>query len=215
MTIFYDENRQIAEAVEVPCACGCGQMVKTVFTNGKPVLYRNGHIHVKGGQVARGTKKVCPQCNVEFTITKNPKAIYCSRACYWKARGVPWSPTYLGRWIGDKKESLDWPICRSASLQRKHLLKRRQSCDKCGWNAYPNLLELHHVDEDRTNGRFGNLQLLCPNCHEIHHYLKGTGRFDKDRYSRTKEIREKMGLTRTPRLGTYARLAAEEDTLSN
>jgi len=52
---------------------------------------------------------------------------------------------------------------------KKHLVKTRGSaCELCGldaWRNQPILLELHHIDGDRTNNQESNLELLCPNCH--------------------------------------------------
>ena len=45
-------------------------------------------------------------------------------------------------------------------------------CSICGWNGtlegneFSNC-ELHHIDGNRWNHRFENLQLLCPNCHSM------------------------------------------------
>ena len=33
------------------------------------------------------------------------------------------------------------------------------------WNGLPIPLELHHIDGNRNNHKFENLQLLCLNCH--------------------------------------------------
>lgn len=38
-------------------------------------------------------------------------------------------------------------------------------CEIKEWNNKPLIMELHHVDGDRTNHRKENLELLCPNCH--------------------------------------------------
>ncbi len=42
-------------------------------------------------------------------------------------------------------------------------------CRDCGlgpvWNGKPIVLQLEHVDGDRTNNELQNLCILCPNCH--------------------------------------------------
>lgn len=42
-------------------------------------------------------------------------------------------------------------------------------CEECGvgeeWNGSPLMLQLEHVDGDRTHNRIENLKILCPNCH--------------------------------------------------
>lgn len=45
---------------------------------------------------------------------------------------------------------------------------KEQKCESCmldKWLDKPISLELHHVDGDRFNNEFDNLQILCPNCH--------------------------------------------------
>lgn len=47
---------------------------------------------------------------------------------------------------------------------------RKKKCENCGiteWMGKPAPLELHHIDGDRFNNDFSNLQILCPNCHSL------------------------------------------------
>ena len=44
-----------------------------------------------------------------------------------------------------------------------HLLETIGKCERCGYNAYQEILELHHIDRDRKNNERDNLLLLCPN----------------------------------------------------
>jgi len=50
----------------------------------------------------------------------------------------------------------------------KHNIKKNK-CEKCEndtkWNNMNLVLQLHHIDGDRTNNTLRNLQILCPNCH--------------------------------------------------
>lgn len=39
-------------------------------------------------------------------------------------------------------------------------------CSICGWDDDPRILEVHHIDGDRTNNCLSNLTILCPNCHK-------------------------------------------------
>ena len=51
----------------------------------------------------------------------------------------------------------------------KENIKERK-CECCGnteWMGLPIVLELHHIDGNRTNNKLENLQLLCPNCHSV------------------------------------------------
>lgn len=48
----------------------------------------------------------------------------------------------------------------------------------CGWKEDKDILEVHHVDENRSNNELDNLRILCPICHRkitSHKYI-----FNKD-----------------------------------
>lgn len=40
------------------------------------------------------------------------------------------------------------------------------SCKVCGWNEDEDVLEVHHIDENRKNNALENLIILCPICHK-------------------------------------------------
>lgn len=48
-------------------------------------------------------------------------------------------------------------------------------CNRCGYNEYIGILRVHHRDRNRSNSSLENLEILCPNCHEIDHYLQKDG----------------------------------------
>ena len=54
---------------------------------------------------------------------------------------------------------------------------RKPFCDICGWDKATEVLEVHHIDIDRSNNSDDNLQLLCPTCHTYLHFLSHTGKF--------------------------------------
>lgn len=63
----------------------------------------------------------------------------------------------------------DWSSYTRVSSVKSHLIKERgHQCQKCQgieWNNEPIPLEVHHIDSDRTNNDYSNLELNCPNCH--------------------------------------------------
>ena len=65
----------------------------------------------------------------------------------------------------------DWSDYSRASALKPHLIAERgHRCEECWhtlWLGLPIMLEVHHVDGDRTNNECSNLQLLCPNCHAL------------------------------------------------
>lgn len=76
-------------------------------------------------------------------------------------------------WTGqswNKNQQLkDWSKYSRASNVKKHLINlRTHKCEKCSltsWLEADIVLEVHHIDGDRTNNELNNLQLLCCNCH--------------------------------------------------
>lgn len=38
-------------------------------------------------------------------------------------------------------------------------------CSVCGYKEEEDILQIHHIDEDRSNNNLDNLIVLCPNCH--------------------------------------------------
>ena len=76
-------------------------------------------------------------------------------------------------------------IARStSSLKRKVLAENicEYKCSICGntgfWNDKPLILQLHHIDGDRTNNSPENLTFLCPNCHSQTDSFAGKNSYD-------------------------------------
>ena len=38
-------------------------------------------------------------------------------------------------------------------------------CATCGWDEDERILEVHHIDSNRSNCKLNNLVILCPTCH--------------------------------------------------
>lgn len=65
----------------------------------------------------------------------------------------------------------------SKTVKLEVIKRAGNKCEKCGYDKYPKILQFHHKDRNRTNNATDNLLLLCPNCHEVEHYLSGDGRW--------------------------------------
>ena len=64
----------------------------------------------------------------------------------------------------------EYPDYQTFKLKNRLLQEgyKERKCECCGltiWNGLPIPLELHHIDGNRNNHKFENLQLLCLNCH--------------------------------------------------
>lgn len=59
------------------------------------------------------------------------------------------------------------------NYRQKAFQEYPHQCAICGWNEDEDVLQVHHIDENRQNGNLNNLIILCPNCHQkltIHKY---------------------------------------------
>lgn len=52
---------------------------------------------------------------------------------------------------------------------RKYLIETVGKCERCSMDD-TRILNLHHVDRDRSHNERENLKLLCWNCHALEHY---------------------------------------------
>ena len=55
-------------------------------------------------------------------------------------------------------------------------------CAVCGYAEDADLLEVHHIDENRSNNKLSNLIILCPLCHRkltSHKYILVNGKIIK------------------------------------
>lgn len=77
---------------------------------------------------------------------------------HWKGQG--WSS-------GQRLKG--WENFKRADNLKPHLVVDRgnvcECCNLSTWIGEEIKLELHHVDGNRLNNSYKNLQLLCPNCH--------------------------------------------------
>lgn len=100
--------------------------------------------------------KVCPGCDKEYT----GKKASCSRACSNKLR------TGIKYFTGARKD-----IAKSVKALRSRLfLLRGPQCEKCRFSNVK-ALHVHHKIRrcDGGTNELDNLELICANCHCIHH----------------------------------------------
>ena len=115
-------------------------------------------------------QKTCLYCNSLFFKKSHKKEqFYCSASCaktdYNKKK---------------KEENLLNGYWHNYKQAKKFLLAESDSCQSCGWNKVPEILELHHKDCNNKNNHRSNLILLCPTCHTIEHYNSKTGQFSNN-----------------------------------
>ena len=148
--------------------------------------------------MARKTRRICPQCGIEFEADIRNKT--CSRVCTDKLfPKVPSQETRekiskkikelcaKNKFRVSKEDSLKYGIKGTKGKYNENpksllTLSRRTvtkildrleiGCSRCGWNE--GRCDIHHINgkkiEDPHN--HNNLSVLCPNCHRLAHEKK-------------------------------------------
>lgn len=112
----------------------------------------------------------CAYCNTMFHKPKSKK--HNSRSgLYFCCR----EHKDLAQRIGGIKEIQ--PPHYGETLRYRPLALRTlpKQCVRCGWDKIPEILEVNHIDCDRSNNDITNLEILCPTCHREYHFVTKTG----------------------------------------
>lgn len=125
----------------------------------------------------------CPKCYEEFRHKKSIKVIcdYCYKEYYTTPSKLNKSKSGLHfcckehKLLAQRLESgeqfkkmrpehygtADSEYTYRAKAFRNYI----HSCAICNWNEDSDILQVHHIDENRNNNTLENLIILCPNCH--------------------------------------------------
>jgi hypothetical protein len=57
------------------------------------------------------------------------------------------------------------------ALKIRLLEERGMKCGRCDYKRQE-ILQVHHIDRNRSNNDMSNLELICPNCHYEEHLLE-------------------------------------------
>ena len=163
-------------------------------------LHCNSSFETRTVDIKRGYGKFCSrtcsivyrkqnytakQANTECALCKHPMyrkqsqqmasksgLQFCSRECKEKAQT-----------IGTEHSIDDLHLPHYGKTESRHHYRSRalkeygESCQRCGYSKYPDILHVHHKDRDRKNGALDNLEVLCPTCHYENHFLAKDGWF--------------------------------------
>lgn len=135
---------------------------------GKPIYRRPLELQRKKEKVFCGMacyglscrkEKPCLVCGKLILAGQNKKT--CSRGCANKHRaGIKYR---LNR-PNDK-------VVSERALKARLIRERGRKCERCGFDK-TEILQVHHKDRNRKNGRLDNLELICPNCHYTEHHSR-------------------------------------------
>ena len=106
------------------------------------------------------TKIKCYTCGKEIWVSntriKRSKTgkIFCSKHC----ATIENNHSKIGKKHPNYKGGI-------GSYRRYALREFPHECAVCGWNEDVDVLQIHHIDENRKNNQKENLIILCPTCH--------------------------------------------------
>lgn len=142
----------------------------------------NAECFMRGSKDVRGS---CPICSEEQKNERlkdsreKVKCAYCGKEFVLSKSKAEKSKSgfhFCCREHKDLAQTIDfglkeiWPDhyaeCTSVYNYRKKAFREYPNkCSVCGWNEDIDILEVHHIDEDRENNELDNLIILCPICH--------------------------------------------------
>lgn len=114
---------------------------------------------------------ICPICGVKFDrnksqVKRSRSGIqFCGRKC-----------KDIGQRIESGIVAIQPPHYKSssqfgASYRVFAFRHYPHVCNRCGYDKYEDVLEVHHKDRNRSNNSVDNLEILCPTCHCEEHFL--------------------------------------------
>ena len=142
----------LSSRVQVTSACQeCGSTFTHIASRANKAKYCSAECYHKAMHKKGTVSYTCQHCSSAFLGSPSHKRKYCSRACVNKAAKEVWRPDF--------------------ATVRKNMAKRDMltACVRCGYNAAPHILGVHHKDRNRRNNELSNLEVLCPNCHSLEH----------------------------------------------
>ena len=147
-------------------------------------IKHNYEFETKYENVRRDTRAhfLCPYCQQEardIKFAKNRtlvKCAYCGKEFYKPNSKLESSKSGLYFCCREHKDLAQqiefgleemWPehYNRLTNYRNNAFRHYPHKCAICNWNEDEDILEVHHIDEDRSHNELENLIILCPICH--------------------------------------------------
>lgn len=109
-------------------------------------------------------EKICPKCKKKYSTPKSINAAFCSLECFNSSRPELMKGEGNPRWLGGISFK-PYGIEFSKELKSKIRFRDNFTCRFCGKREGEKVLDVHHVDFDKTNNHPSNLITLCRSCH--------------------------------------------------
>jgi hypothetical protein len=144
------EWKKIHQQVSKTCHI-CSKSFSVISVRDKTAKYCSRECYYRSLAGRGFTEYFCRHCGKSFRDAASRNRIYCSRSCINKAQLGTWSPAFT--------------TIRKALHSRGKIA----ACERCGYDKIPEILGVHHKDENRKNNDISNLEVLCANCHSEAH----------------------------------------------
>lgn len=106
-----------------------------------------------------------------FKLTTSKSGLqFCSRICKDKAQRIESGFTQIQP---DHYGTSNFVYREVAFRHHPH------KCNRCDYHQYIDVLIVHHKNRNRSDNNYENLEILCPTCHEVEHFLSKDGKWAK------------------------------------
>lgn len=163
-------------------------------TTQKQCLNCNTSFEAVNSEINRGYGKYCSRhCSAKHTgqiysqkVTQpNEKCAYCQKPIYRRQWQRNQSKSGLFFCTPNHKDlaqrlnsNIDLTLPHYGNGNRANYrnyiftdkTQTHDQCNRCNTTFPIPVIRIHHIDRDRLNNDISNLEKLCPNCHEMHHF---------------------------------------------
>jgi 5-methylcytosine-specific restriction endonuclease McrA len=180
--------KRIRKTIDRNCDwCQKQYLAKTHRLRSGKGLYCSYECGIKARSFAQNKDKIpnvtCAYCGIE--IYRNPTKLKKSKSkLYFCCR----EHKSIAQRIGGIKEIHPPHYSDSLKSYRDKAFRFLDNkCNRCNYDECPAILQVHHKDKNRNNNELNNLEILCPNCHALHHYLDGSWRWREKHESKSSD----------------------------
>lgn len=103
----------------------------------------------------------CPECKYALCECE-----YCHKT-FKRLKSELSEQNFCSRECGNRYKNINTTnLIDSLAYRRNAFNAYEHKCDICGWDKDERVMEVHHLDENRSNNHIDNLRILCPICHK-------------------------------------------------
>lgn len=110
----------------------------------------------------------CPNCGDHAPNKIKVKCEYCGKIIFRHPSDIKNNQTgkfYCSHECGNRYKANQMHTPESNNYRLKAMNQHNHICACCGWNEDERILEVHHIDDNRSHNEIENLIILCPICH--------------------------------------------------